>query len=913
MAVDSEKMYNLRKQLRVLEQFRGSGTELISVYIPSGSPIHEMNSKLREEMSQASNIKSKSTKLNVLGALERIMTHFKIYKRTPENGIAVFAGNTSENSAKIDIQLFTIEPPEKLNIGAYRCDSRFFLEPLQSMMGSTDSYGIMVMDGREATVAMVKGTNITIIKKLNSTAHAKIRKGGQCLAAGTLLATDSGKIINIEDFCTGTGTIGLDMQTSKTTAVIASDFFVTPAKHSLIVRTEHPKCEIKATPYHRFFVISEYGIKEKFAKDLNNKDKILIAKKINCRGNDIKIAFRPATRIVLDEAERRRLYNTRLQLGFSQKKAAELVGLSQMMISHLESGKEVPSDENLHKIYALYGLNLEKDRLSKKTLEMPEYWNTDLARLCGIVCGDGTEDGNRIIIYEGNKELANEYCKLVERAIRITPTIRSVDKTKQKGSFAKKEYFEIRIYSKEFTKALEQIAPEVLSSIRDIPKDIPACENKTVAAFLGGLYDAEGYMHGNRVDIAMTSERLMKKVQLLLLRFAILSSFGKKTVKNDNQWFVSISDRESVIRFMKNIGFTRRDKKEKLLNACQRPARQQYIDQIPIDGREVYKFAKELGLKTIDFHAASYFFRNKKPLGRNAFARNILTVFEKQTSRRGREIASYLRRIYQSDFTFALITEKIHVENNENFYDITIPVHSNFVANGFVVHNSARRYERLIEEQIEVYCKRIGSAMDNAYLKDEKSIVKGVIVGGPGPAKEFFMKLSPFNYQIKVLGVVDTGYTDEYGIREVLSKSETILAQQEAVKEKILVDRFIKEVVSDGLATYGEREVRDVITSKQAEKVLLSEGLTYLSGLYRCSGCEAEEKRIIREKADEFQCKTCNGQMKLQSKELLVDDLAELAKQLEIPVEIISTNTVEGSQFLAGFGGIGAFLRYRNR
>ena len=59
MAVDSEKMYNLRKQLRVLEQFRGSGTELISVYIPSGSPIHEMNSKLREEMSQASNIKSK--------------------------------------------------------------------------------------------------------------------------------------------------------------------------------------------------------------------------------------------------------------------------------------------------------------------------------------------------------------------------------------------------------------------------------------------------------------------------------------------------------------------------------------------------------------------------------------------------------------------------------------------------------------------------------------------------------------------------------------------------------------------------------------------------------------------------------------------------------------------------------------
>ncbi|MCI0564868.1 MAG: peptide chain release factor aRF-1, partial [Nitrososphaera sp.] len=179
MAVDSEKMYLLKKQLKKLEQFRGSGTELISVYIAAGSQIHEMGNKLREEMSQASNIKSKSTKLNVLGALERIMNHFKLYKRTPENGIAVFAGNVSDNPAKTDIELFSIEPPEKLNIGAYRCDSRFFLEPLQAMLGSTDSYGVVVLDGREATVALVKGTNISIIKKLNSTAHAKIRKGGQ--------------------------------------------------------------------------------------------------------------------------------------------------------------------------------------------------------------------------------------------------------------------------------------------------------------------------------------------------------------------------------------------------------------------------------------------------------------------------------------------------------------------------------------------------------------------------------------------------------------------------------------------------------------------------------------------------------------------------------------------------------------
>jgi len=916
MAADSEKTYQLKKQLRQLEGFRGSGTELISVYIPAGSQVHEMNGKLREEMSQASNIKSKSTKLNVLGALERIMNHLKIYKKPPANGIAVFAGNVSDNPAKVDIGLFTVEPPEPLNIGAYRCDSRFFLEPLQSMLGATDSYGVVVLDGREATIAMVKGTNITVIKKLNSTAHAKIRKGGQCLATGTLVVKDDGELMDIEDFSAGSQIIGLDFPKSETKPFYASDFFKTPAKHSIIIRTERPMCEIRATPYHRFFVLSEHGPKEKFAKDLDKSDRVLISKRLRCAGARVKTGFQPGMRIVLDDEERKKLKGARLKLKLSQAEAARMAGLSQMVISYLERGTQNQTNENLRRIYSMYGLDLDEVRLGRKTLNLPEYWNEGLARLAGIICGDGTLDGNRIIIYEGHKELAEDYRALIEKTVGIKPSVRMVDKTGQKGSFAKKGYFEVRIYSLEFADELMRIAPVLLSRDRDIPAAITRCENHVLAAFLSGLYDAEGYLHGNRVDIAMTSRKLMKRVQLLLLRFGILSSFAEKKVSGNRQWSVSISDRNSLRRFKECIGFARSDKREKLDRACARPGRQQYIDQIPIDGREVFRLAGELGLRTSDFHAASCFFRNKKPLGREAFARNILSVFERcRNTEKGRKTADYLRRIYDSDFTFAAIKEKIPVESREKFYDMTIPVHSNFIADGFVVHNSARRYERLIEEAIEVYYKRIGDSMDNAYLKEEKCIVKGVIVGGPGPAKEFFMKMKPFNYQIKVLGVVDTGYTEEYGIREVLSKSENIISQQEAVKEKILVDRFIKAVVNEGLAVYGERAVREAINSRQAERVLISEGLTYTTGTYKCSSCGTEDRKISRDKPEEaFACQKCNnGQMRLQSKELLIDEMTELARAAEIPVEILSTNTVEGAQFLTGFGGIGAFLRYKTR
>lgn len=908
---DTDKLYKLRKQLRQLESYRGSGTELISVYIPAGSAVHEMGNKLREEMSQASNIKSKSTKTSVLGALERIMNYLKMFKKTPPNGLAVFCGNVSDNPAKVDIQLFSLEPPEPLNIGAYRCDSRFFLEPLQQLMETKDVYGIVVMDGREATLATVKGTNINVVKKMASMAHAKVRKGGQCLAAGTLLVQGNGGIIDIENFKARNKTVGVDFQTSKTQPAFASDFFVTPAKHSIIIKTKNPLGEIHATPYHRFFVISEYGIKEKFAKDLDKTDRILIAKRINTEGSQIKTGFRTDMRIILNQKERGKLRRARIRLGLSQKKAAEMVGLSQMVISDLETGEQTPTNENLRRIYGLYDLVLDEKRLSKKTLKFPEYWNGNLARLFGIICGDGSEDGNRIIIYEGSEELVKDYCSLVERTIGVKPTVRVVDKRGQKGSFAKKKYFEVRIHSLEFVKAIKQIAPEIISRERDIPNDILKCENRIVAAFLSGLYDAEGYLDRNNVDIAMVDEKLMKKIQLILLRFGILSSFAEKSVQGNPQWSVRITDLNATRSFKRDVGFRRKDKRKRLEKLCKRGQAQQYVDQIPLDGREVSRLAKEIGLRTSDFHAASYFFRNKKPLGREAFYKKIVPVFEKhKDSKRGREILDYLDRMYQSDYTCASIKEKTPVENKENFYDITVPVHSNFIANGFVVHNSQRRYQRLVEEQIETYYKRVGEAMDKAFLDR----VKGVMVGGPGPTKEFFMKAKPFNYQIKVLGVVDTGYTDEYGVREVLSKSESILAKQEAVKEKTLVDRFIKEAVSEGLATYGANEVREAILSRQAERVLLSEGLEHITATYKCSSCKAEEKKVHKGKPEEsIPCKACDGQMKLVDRELLIDELADLAKENNIEVEIVSTDTVEGAQFLTGFGGVGAFLRYKSR
>lgn len=399
-AISSEKLYEFRKVLRQLKEYRGSGTQMISVYIPVGYPIHETSGKLREELSQASNIKSKQTRTNVTDALEKIISYLKMFRQTPPTGLVVFAGNVSDDPSKRNIELFSLEPPQKLNVSIYRCDSSFFLEPLENMLETRATYGVVVLDGREATVALVRGTETQVVKRVHSTAHAKIKVGGQ----------------------------------------------------------------------------------------------------------------------------------------------------------------------------------------------------------------------------------------------------------------------------------------------------------------------------------------------------------------------------------------------------------------------------------------------------------------------------------------------------------------------------SAMRYQRDIEEKKAQYYRKVGEAMDAAFLGK----VKGAIVGGPGPAKEYFLKEEPFNYQIKVLGVVDTGYTDDYGVREVLAKSGGILAEQEAIKERKLVERFVKEVVTDGLATYGLHEVIAAVESRQAEMLLVSEDLPFRFVEYRCNKCGSAERTMVKgKKAEDEECEKCGEKMDIDIDEPLVDELIDRANKHGVKVEVISTHTAEGAQFLNGFGGIGALLRYK--
>ncbi len=169
----------LEELIEELENYKGRHTELITVYISEGYDVNSVQKQLEAEKSTAKNIKSTATRKNVIDALEKIIRHLKTLKKTPKNGLALFAGNVSKTEGQQDLQLWPIEPPMPLKIRIYRCDKEFVLDALREMLEVDEIFALLVMDRKEATIGLLEGKRIELLHKMTSGIPSKVRAGGQ--------------------------------------------------------------------------------------------------------------------------------------------------------------------------------------------------------------------------------------------------------------------------------------------------------------------------------------------------------------------------------------------------------------------------------------------------------------------------------------------------------------------------------------------------------------------------------------------------------------------------------------------------------------------------------------------------------------------------------------------------------------
>ncbi len=139
---------------------------------------------------------------------------------------------------------------------------------------------------------------------------------------------------------------------------------------------------------------------------------------------------------------------------------------------------------------------------------------------------------------------------------------------------------------------------------------------------------------------------------------------------------------------------------------------------------------------------------------------------------------------------------------------------------------SQRRIDRLIEEAYEHFLKEVGEKV-NAYfvpiIEDKK--MRGILLGGPGYAKEDFYKGDYVDYRVKKLilqPLYDLADQGEVGLRDMVVKASDILKEQKYVKVNSLMDEIKYHLAKDdGMIIYGINEIKKAIEMGAVDSLIV--------------------------------------------------------------------------------------------
>jgi peptide chain release factor subunit 1 len=169
------------------------------------------------------------------------------------------------------------------------------------------------------------------------------------------------------------------------------------------------------------------------------------------------------------------------------------------------------------------------------------------------------------------------------------------------------------------------------------------------------------------------------------------------------------------------------------------------------------------------------------------------------------------------------------------------------------------------------FYKRIAEEMKKSFFENPK--LKGILIGGPIPTKDEFVEGDYLTDQLqkKIISVQDQGDTSESGLHELVELSQEVLANQEVIREKNILDKFFESLGKN-----------PDMTPYKVDKVK------------RALDFGAVDLLIISKDFD-----------KAKAKELI-----DIAENMGTKVEIVSRETEEGDQFFS-LGGVGAMLRFQ--
>lgn len=228
----------------------------------------------------------------------------------------------------------------------------------------------------------------------------------------------------------------------------------------------------------------------------------------------------------------------------------------------------------------------------------------------------------------------------------------------------------------------------LLATQKYLSQNIMQLKKENLSLFLNRLFSCDGsiYKVNNywEISYSSSSEKMIKQIQSILLRFGILSKKRNKTIKLKEKKFNSyelVINAKNSLRFIEEIGFFgKKEEKQKIAyEEIKSKIRNPNIDTIPKEIWESYapvswtKIGQALGYK----HPKAM----RERINYSPSRQTLLQISEVEQN-------SGLKLLAESEIFWDEIVSMEILDGKFKVYDICVPDNHNFVANDIIVHNS---------------------------------------------------------------------------------------------------------------------------------------------------------------------------------------------------------------------------------
>lgn|GEM_PF-2401 len=425
-----------------------------------------------------------------------------------------------------------------------------------------DSAGIAI--SKDSVIQIKKDTGE--IDKINEKLNFEEMEGnigiGHCLHPETLICTADGKLSRISDLVDNQEVLSVNFNKAK----VENGRKQRSMKHKspeYLFKIKTPFSEFKATGQHRVFVTNGEGVQEKRIGELTGGELIAVPRKIPHSYNTKKQFQDVPVERHYKMNLRKKLKEARIKNNYTRKEIERKTGITTSYLARVEKGERDSIEEKrlkkLEKIYNKLDIRSNAELTYTNPVFFPSKPTEELLQIIGYFIGDGFFHSNRCIRFKDErKEILKKYNNLFKIVFNLKGKIKQ-----------RKNHFVLDINSRYLVNWFMENIPELFKTTgeEEIPDFVFNVSKKQTSSFLRGIFDAEGCVaiKARQVCIAMTNETLIKKIQFLLLKFGILTTFRQENRKKWSDAFsLYINDKKSFERFKKHIGFTVKEKERKL-------------------------------------------------------------------------------------------------------------------------------------------------------------------------------------------------------------------------------------------------------------------------------------------------------------------------------------------------------------